>query len=76
MDETNVEVKEARNVVNGIVPQNENDIVTGIGFGRGAKTVYEIIRTVPETDEQAQERYNCSLTELIKAGGESRDKIG
>lgn len=38
------------------------------GFAKGAKVRYEIIWDIPKTDEEAMQRYNVSLTDLICAG--------
>jgi len=62
------EVKEARKVINPLQPVKENELVTLVGFGRGAKVVYGIKWSVPATEEEAQERYNCSLTALVASG--------
>lgn len=61
--------KEAtRTIISAVVSATDFDLITTIGFCRGAKTVYEIVWAVPETDADAQDRYNCSLSELVKAG--------
>jgi len=50
------------------VPTTEETVVTYIGSGVGAKTRYGIAWTVPTSDEQAKELYDCSLADLIGFG--------
>ena len=62
------EVKEARKVVYAAEPKVNSHIETLIGFGRGAKTVYEIQWDIPKTEEEAIKRYNCTLEDLVVLG--------
>lgn len=47
---------------------NTTQILTNVGFGRGATTRYGITYPIPTTDEEARARYNCTLTDLVKMG--------
>ena len=60
-------VVEARTVICA-AESKETDISTLVGFGRGAKIVYEITWPVPQDTDEAKERYNCSLEDLITLG--------
>jgi len=62
------EEKKERTIVSAVRNQSQEEITTLIGFKRGADTVYEILWFVPDYDEEAQERYNCSLKDLIELG--------
>lgn len=46
----------------------ESSYIATTGFAKGAKVRYEIIWTVPKTDEESMNRYGVSLTDLICAG--------
>jgi len=48
--------------------ENKDYIVTAIGRGRGAKTKYRLVYPVPQTDEEAQERYGVDLFAIRLAG--------
>ena len=43
-------------------------LVTHIGFKRGAEDKYEIYFLIPDTDEEAKARYDCTLANLIEMG--------
>ena len=43
-------------------------LVTNIGFKRGAEDKYEIYFLIPDSDEEAKARYDCSLADLIEMG--------
>ena len=47
---------------------NAKTLITSVGFTAGAKVRYEILWPIPSTDEEAQERYDCTLADLITAG--------
>lgn len=66
--ETETTAKPVREIIEAVRTVEANDLVTLIGFKRGAKTVYEIIWPVPTNEEEAQKRYACSLETLIISG--------
>ena len=47
---------------------NTKTLIVRTGSKRGAVNRFEIIWMVPTTDEEAKERYNCSLSDLIENG--------
>jgi hypothetical protein len=47
---------------------NEHSVVTSIGFTAKAEEKFQIVWPVPTSDEDCQERYDCSLDTLIAAG--------
>jgi len=47
---------------------NKKSLITSIGFTAKSDEKYEIVWLVPETDEECQARYDCPLSELVKAG--------
>lgn len=49
------------------IPQAKR-LVTNIGFKRGATDKYEIYFVIPETDEEAKARYDCTLKDLVEMG--------
>lgn len=52
-----------------VVPFNEaSDVITYIGSSPSDDTKYGIVWSVPVTDEEAKDRYDCSLNDLIRAG--------
>jgi len=57
-----------RNVIAALTEVESNEITTVVGFGRGADTVYTIKWVVPDSEEEAQARYNCSLRDLVTQG--------
>ena len=50
-----------------LIPSDKR-LVTNIGSHRGAEDRYEIYFLVPQNDEEAQARYDCTLAYLIEAG--------
>lgn len=53
----------------GVKPDdNKPYLHTNIGFDRESETKYEIYWLIPATEEEAQERYNCSLQDLVESG--------
>lgn len=47
---------------------NKKTVVTNVGFTAGAVEKYQIAWLVPKTDEEAKERYDCTLNDLVAAG--------
>lgn len=47
---------------------NTKNLITRIGFTAKADEKFEILWSIPESDEECQERYDCSLAVLIQAG--------
>ena len=47
---------------------NEKTYIAKTGAFKGAVNRYEIIWPVPQTDEEAQERYNCNLSKIVELG--------
>ncbi len=47
---------------------NTKNMITRIGFTAKADEKFEILWPIPESDEESQERYDCSLAVLIQAG--------
>lgn len=47
---------------------NEKTYIAKTGAFKGAINRYEIIWPVPQTDEEAMERYNCNLSKIIELG--------
>lgn len=47
---------------------NNSTLITNIGFTAKSDTKYEILWQIPQTDEEAKERYDCELKDLITAG--------
>ncbi len=47
---------------------NTKRLVTNIGAFRGVDTKYEIYFLIPESDEEASERYDCKLANLVEMG--------
>jgi len=47
---------------------NTRHLVTNVGFTAKSDEKFQILWLIPSTDEEAKERYNCSLTVLIQAG--------
>lgn len=43
-------------------------ILTNVGYKRGASIRYGITYPIPTTDEEAKDRYNCTLEDLVKMG--------
>ncbi len=50
-----------------LIPSNKR-LVTNIGAFRGADDRFEIYFLVPQNDEEAQARYDCTLAYLVEAG--------
>lgn len=47
---------------------NNKSLTTSIGFTAKSDEKYEIVWLVPETNEECQARYDCPLSELVRAG--------
>jgi len=47
---------------------NTKNLVTNVGFTAKADEKYQILWPIPSSDEECQERYDCSLAVLIQAG--------
>ena len=47
---------------------NTKNLITNVGSARGVSTRYEIIFSIPETNEEAIARYGIELKDLITAG--------
>lgn len=71
-DKTNGSKETTKPEIIYIAPLAEFDkatqILTNVGFGRGALTRYGITYLIPTTDEEAKDRYNCTLGDLVKMG--------
>lgn len=68
----NTEVTEDRREIEYHAPVREFDntknLMTNIGFTAKSDEKYQILWLIPSTDEECQERYDCSLAVLIQAG--------
>ncbi len=49
------------------IPQAKR-LITNIGFKRGSVDKYEIYFVIPDSDEEAKSRYDCTLAELVAMG--------
>lgn len=47
---------------------NTKNLVTNVGFTNKSDEKYQILWLIPTSDEEAKERYDCSLAVLIQAG--------
>lgn len=47
---------------------NNKSLITNIGFTAKSDEKYQIVWLIPETDEEAKERYDCTLKDLVEAG--------
>jgi len=47
---------------------NNNSIVTNIGFTAGSLEKYQIVFPIPQDDAECKDRYDCELKDLIAAG--------
>lgn len=47
---------------------NNSTLITNIGFTAKSDIKYEILWAIPSTDEEAKERYDCELKDLVMAG--------
>lgn len=47
---------------------NTKNLITNIGFTAKSDVKYEILWPIPETDEEAKDRYDCTLNDLVRAG--------
>lgn len=47
---------------------NSRTLITNIGFTAKSDVKYEIIWDIPATDEEAKDRYDCTLQDLVTAG--------
>lgn len=68
MSENETTEKKTVTRIEPVVFHNENDVVTYIGNGRGADTKYGIVFPIPQNDDEAKDRYNCSLNDLVRMG--------
>lgn len=47
---------------------NEKTYIAKTGAFKGAVNRYEIVWPIPQTDEEAMERYNCNLSKIVELG--------
>lgn len=47
---------------------NSKNLITNIGFTAKSDDKFQILFLIPSTDEECQERYDCTLAVLIQAG--------
>ncbi len=43
-------------------------VITSVGFSQTASEKYQIVMSIPDSEEEAQDRYGCTLRELTAAG--------
>ena len=46
----------------------EKVVITSVGFSQTAGHKYQIVMPIPDSEDEAQERYGCTLRELTAAG--------
>jgi len=47
---------------------NKTSLITRIGFTASATDKYEIVWPIPANDEEAKDRYDCTIQDLVEAG--------
>ena len=62
------EKRELNHIAGAKPDDGKSYLVTNIGFDRDSFDKYEIYYLIPTTEEECQERYNCSLADLIESG--------
>jgi len=64
------DIKKTESIVHPAIREfdNKTTLVARTGSFKGAINRYEILFTVPATDEEAKERYDCTLADLITMG--------
>lgn len=46
----------------------DKTVITSVGFSQSSTEKFQIAWPIPDSEEEAQERYDCSLRELTAAG--------